>query len=124
MDNVDLALRLIKDGKPFERVVVDEGDAENGPLALRYHGFRMGQVFLETGPTGETYLFADGRNGDCLPLIWWRLPSPYSEKHDFRVRRVHRALGWKDATTMLAATRAERKANHRRLGPDHHCVCV
>lgn len=149
-DRVELALRIIAEGKPYTRVDVREGDVESGPYALKYRGYRMGRLILEVAPNGDTYIMAESKRRGRedywgAPAVWLPIPSPYGEvrltenagkpismrtgpgtikHHDFRVKRIHRALGWSDAHTLLKATRAVRKANRRRLTPDHHCECI
>lgn len=142
---IQLALRLIAEGKPYTRTAVDDGDGESGPCAMKYRGFRLGQLFLECAPNGDTYLIAESKSrrhddpyGYC-PDFYKRLPSPYGQRKwndnlgkpmqmrngpsytmvtDFRVRRISRALGrYSDTVRVTQSTRAQRKKNGRCLVP-------
>lgn len=119
-DRTALAAAIIANGKPYSDTQPVEGNAESGPYALTYVGYRWGQLRLEKAENGSWWIMRDGDRADGYPALWASLPSPY-RSGDFRLRRVARAVGFRiDAGTLLKATRAERSALGRRLTPDHH----
>jgi len=52
----EICNRVMREGKPFIRSVVDEGDAETGPYAFTSYGWRLGQVSVEIAENGSASL--------------------------------------------------------------------
>ena len=86
-----VANRVLEEGHSYKAVVSVEGDAESGPYALDYYGYRFGQLKVEMMPNGTVVLYAVNRKS-LFPRFWHTICSSREDHQDPLRRKFYDAL--------------------------------
>jgi hypothetical protein len=88
MNTLEIANRVIAEGKPYTVSHVNEGSCESGPWASTSWGYRLGKLKVELSANGALWLDTGRWDEDYgMPKMWelWGVGWHYTKASDEKV---------------------------------------